>query len=816
MRKKAFVAALLAFVVFAAPSVAGSLKQSASAQSGIQVWISGVPLKLSTPAYAQSKTTMVPLREVAEALDAKVTWKTDLKQRQTVTLKRGDRSAILTMGSTVLIANGRNVKLEVAPQVKGKVTMVPLRAISESLGTVVAWDGIKKIVRIDEPAKLPIIGTNEKLQNLLKQIEQNNGIYGRGSVSVMETSGVAATADQSSSAAPKESAAGVSGDYSQTNVQVDGVDEADWAKTDGKYIYQLSGSRIFISDITNPSSPKLAATLEYTLKDGFYPQEMYVDDKQLIVIGQKNTSFPLTSDPASGGTAPNTGVSSDAKIGIMPPLPMRSTVQTKIYTMNDAGQPKLTRETELEGSYISSRKIDSALYVITNKYNNYYYPMVKSELDGGNNGSVGDFEPVYGDSATNKDLKKLPLTAIRYFPESPDNNTLLIGALDLAKPTQEMQVSAYLGSGQTIYASTKHLYVAIAKYVPSGDTYRQETQVYKFRLDHGNIVYIGEGSVPGTILNQFAMDEYEGYFRIATTKGDMWVNGLGKLTNNLYVLDEQLKTVGTLENLAPGERIYSTRFMGGRAYIVTFRNVDPLFVIDLRNPAKPVVLGQLKIPGYSDYLHPYDENHLFGFGKETVELPSKGIGQNETMAFYQGLKIALFDVSDVSHPKEKFKEVIGDRGTSSELLYNHKALLFSKSKGLLAFPVELMEIKNKEPIPQVGSPAYGQFTYQGAYVYHIDLDKGFSLRGRITHLSQDDLIKSGQYGFDQSKSVRRILYSGDTLYTLSERMLKASDMSSLRERGVLPYPVPPEQVNQVNPVGPSIKPVPIPMPMPGQ
>jgi inhibitor of cysteine peptidase len=813
MRKKAFVAVLLAIVMLAAPSVAGSLKQTVSAQSGIQVWISGVPLKLSTPAYAQSKTTMVPLREVAEALDVKVTWKTDLNQRQTITLKRGDRSAILTMGSTILIANGRTVRLDVAPQMKGKVTMVPLRAISESLGTVVAWDGIKKIVRIDEPAQLPIIGTNKNLDKLLKQIEKNNVIfYGRGSVSAMEAEGFAATADQSTSAAPAKSAAGVNGDFSQTNVQVDGVDEADWAKTDGKFIYQLSGSRIFISDIANPSSPKLAATLEYTPNEGFQPQELYVDDKQLIVIGQNNTAIPLTVDPASGGANPNTGVSSDTKIGIVPPIPMRSTVKTKIYSLNDAGEPKLIRETELEGNYISSRKIDSALYVITNKYNNFYYPMTKPELDGGNNGAVGDFEPVYGDSATNKDLKKLPLTSIRYFPESPDISTLIIGALDLAKPAQEMQVSAYLGSGQTIYASTKHLYVAIAKYVPSGDTYRQETQVYKFRLDQGTIVYIGEGSVPGTTLNQFAMDEHEGYFRIATTKGDMWASGESKSSNNLYVLDEQLKTIGALENLAPGERIYSTRFMGGRAYIVTFRNVDPLFAIDLRNPVKPVVLGQLKIPGYSDYLHPYDENHIIGFGKETVELPSKGRGPDETMAFYQGLKIALFDVSDVSHPKEKFKEVIGDRGTNSELLYNHKALLFSKSKGLFAFPVELMEIKNKEPIEQGGFPAYGQFTYQGAYVYHIDLDKGFSLRGRITHLSQDDLIKSGQYGFEYNKSVRRILYAGDTLYTLSDRMLKASDMSSLQERGVLPYPVSPEQVNQVYPV--TI--MPIPMPMPGQ
>ncbi|WP_373231189.1 beta-propeller domain-containing protein [Cohnella sp.] len=777
MRKKAFVAALLAVVMLAVPSVADPLKQTVSAQSGTQIWVSGVPLKLSAPVITLNKTTVVPLREVAEALGAKVAWKMDSKQRQTITLTRGNRSAALTLGSNVLMANGRIIKLDVAPLIKGKVTLVPLRAISESLGTVVAWDGINKIVHIDEPAELPIIGTKQKLEQLLKQIEKNTSIYYRGSTGFAETADgtvISKVAENSLSAAASESPASASGDYSQTNVQVEGVDEADWAKTDGSFIYQLSGSRILISDISNSSAPKLAATLEYSPKEGFYPQELYVDDNQLIVIGQNNTVIPMPIEPGIGGSDPAGEGSSSNKMGIMPPRPVSSTVQTKVYDMSASGQPKLARETELEGSYISSRKIDSSLYVITNKYNN------------------NDFEPMYGDSAVSKDLKRLPLSDIRYFPESPENSTLLIGAVDLAKPAQEMQVTAYLGSGQTIYASSKHLYVAIAKYLPSGDTYRQETQVYKFRLDQGNIVYIGEGSVPGSILNQFSMDEYEGYFRIATTKGDMWASGAERSTNNLYVLDEQLKTVGTLENLAPGERIYSTRFMGSRAYMVTFRNVDPLFAIALSNPVKPAVLGQLKIPGYSDYLHPYDENHIIGFGKETVELPSKGMGQDEMMAFYQGMKIALFDVSDVSQPKEKFKEIIGDRGTQSELLYNHKALLFSKSKGLMAFPVELMEIKDKNPIEQGGFPAYGQFTYQGAFIYHIDLEKGFDLRGRITHLSENDLSKSGQYGFDYGKSIRRILYAGNTLYTLSERMLKANNMSSLKENGSLTYPAPPK------------------------
>ncbi|WP_167747114.1 beta-propeller domain-containing protein [Cohnella luojiensis] len=810
MRRKGFVAALLLCILLAVPSVTGAVYPTVPAQTSIKVQVNGKPLSLSTPVFVENKTTMVPLREVAEALHAQVSWNKANNSQNTVTLSRGDRSSTLTLGSKLMKAKGRSVNLDVAPLSRGNLTYVPLRALSESLGTVVAWDGINKVIRIDDPTQLPIVGTTKKLNELIKQMETFNGYYLGGVIA--ESGGAAVTTDSkdTSPAAPSEESAGGSGDYSQTNIQVAGVDEADWAKTDGRFIYQLSGSRVFIADISNPPAPKLAETLEYGPDEGFSPQEMYVDNKRLIVIGQNNTVIPIQVDPAKPSVG-GSGSSSDSKMSILPTNAIRSSVQTKIYELSDSGKPKLVRETKLEGGYVSSRKIDSSLYIITNKYNNFSYPAIRTESNGNTSGSgdaTSQYEPLFSDSGSSVDLRKLPLDQIRYFPESPDNSTLLIGALDLDRPDQDIQVSAYLGSGQTIYASAKHLYVAIAKYLPKGDGYSQVTQVYKFRLDQGNIVYIGEGSVPGTVLNQYAMDEHGGYLRIATTNGDMRASGAARSSNNLYVLDEQMKTVGTLENLAPGERIYSTRFLGGRAYMVTFRNVDPLFAIDLRNPLKPAVLGQLKIPGYSDYLHPYDDNHIIGFGKETVEVPSKGAGADETMAFYQGMKIALFDVSDVSQPKEKFKEVIGDRGTGSELLSNPKALLFSKSKGLLAFPVELMEIKNKEAIEPGGFPAYGQFTYQGAYVYRIDLETGFNLRGRITHLTQDDLLKSGQYGFDYNKSVRRILYSGDTLYTLSESMLKANDLQSLSARGSLNYPASPEIRYKTDPGSPSITPLP--------
>jgi uncharacterized secreted protein with C-terminal beta-propeller domain len=203
--------------------------------------------------------------------------------------------------------------------------------------------------------------------------------------------------------------------------------------------------------------------------------------------------------------------------------------------------------------------------------------------------------------------------------------------------------------------------------------------------------------------------------------------------------------------------------------------VDPLFVIDLKEPTRPEILGALKIPGYSDYLHPYDENHLIGFGKDTIEIKGQ--------AYYLGMKVALFDVSDVSNPIQKFSEIIGDRGTDSDLLQNHKALLFSKEKNLLAFPVTLMEIKDGSEKAKQDSLQYGQFTFQGALVYNLDLENGFRLKGRITHLSEEDYLKAGNSWYNSDKNVQRIIYIDDNLFTLSNEMIKANAIADLKEKG---------------------------------
>jgi uncharacterized secreted protein with C-terminal beta-propeller domain len=269
------------------------------------------------------------------------------------------------------------------------------------------------------------------------------------------------------------------------------------------------------------------------------------------------------------------------------------------------------------------------------------------------------------------------------------------------------------------------------------------------------------------VLNQFSMDEYDGYFRVATTTH-------GETTSNhVYILDMDLNIVGSLTDLAPGEMIYSARFMGKRGYLVTFEMTDPLFVIDLKDPYNPRVLGELKMPGYSNYLHPYDENHLIGIGKEAVE------AKEGDFAWYQGIKIALFDVSNVNNPVEISTYIIGDRGTDSPVLYDHKALLFDKTKNLLVIPVLVAEIDESEYPEGVPSNAYGKPVWQGAYVFQVFLDVGITLEGTITHI--EDIAEPGQeyYYFYSPFSVTRSLYVGDVLYTISDAKIKMNSLENL-------------------------------------
>jgi uncharacterized secreted protein with C-terminal beta-propeller domain len=312
---------------------------------------------------------------------------------------------------------------------------------------------------------------------------------------------------------------------------------------------------------------------------------------------------------------------------------------------------------------------------------------------------------------------------------------------------------------------------AVQEYDLKKSMEQRKTVIQKIAIDNGKIEYKAKGEVYGSLLNQFSLDEYDGNLRLATTV-DVWAKERVQY-NSVYVLDENLKKVGELTDLAKDEQIFAARFLGDRLYLVTFQQVDPFFVIDLSDASNPKVLGKLKIPGFSDYLHPYDENHIIGIGKETGESDWGGV-------ITKGIKIALFDVTDVSNPVEVSKIEIGDSGSDSPALHDHKAFLFSKEKNLLVLPVS--EITNRDrPNPYT----YSYSVWNGAYVFHLD-ENGFKELGKVEHSSG----KRDYFNWYDDTSVMRSLYLDNNLYTISNKFIKINDLSNdLEELNTVKLPV---------------------------
>jgi uncharacterized secreted protein with C-terminal beta-propeller domain len=600
---------------------------------------------------------------------------------------------------------------------------------------------------------------------------------------------------------------GGSTDYSTTNVQEAGVDEADVIKNDGKYIYLIKGNTIRIVNAYPASEMKELISFQLGPQDEyFYPTDMYVNGDTLVAMGTASVSYPM---PMVDSTSTNVSAK------IMPPWYGGSKAKVYIVNIADRLKPKVVRTVDFDGSYNTSRRIGDTLYIVLNQYP--YFPYWKV------NEPITDFQeylPKMTDSKDGKVVEAAGCSEIRLMPKPKSFNFMITAAIPLNDLTKEVSRSVIVGNSDNVYSSTSNLYVASTDW--SGPYYYnrgQFTKLYRFALGLGKVEYKAEGLVPGTILNQFSMDEYRGNFRIATTQTEYLMNE-SKSTNNLFILDSGLKVLGKLMNVAPGEKIYSVRFMDDRAYMVTFKSVDPLFAMDLADPKNPKILGQLKIPGYSDYLHPYDANHIIGFGKDVD--PAEA-AKDQSFIYYtavKGFKMGLFDVTDPTNPKEMFNEVIGDQGTYSELLYNHKALLFDKEKNLIAFPISVTQMPADQPqicgnytystCPssclkvcepkctyengitvcdqtcdgvnscQESTYVYPQTVFVGAYVYGLDLQNGFKLKAKITHLSSaeiTDLLKNG-YLSDWEKTIQRILYIGDTLYTVSQAAVKANSLTN--------------------------------------
>ncbi|MCR4369211.1 MAG: beta-propeller domain-containing protein [archaeon] len=599
-----------------------------------------------------------------------------------------------------------------------------------------------------------------ELKSAFEQAANSGRNYGIGDMMIgIATMPMMATSDIAESAGSK------SADYSTTNVQVEGVDEADIVKTDGEYIYNFSQNSLVITKAYPIEEAKIVSQTKF---DGVTPQEMFVDGERLVLFGYAYNNY--YNEPW--------GMPQPAGREAMPPFGWggNQVFIVQLYDIGDRASPSLEKEVEFQGSYLTSRLIGRNAYFVVNSYPNYYYAQ---EVEGEEN-----IIPMMRENGLEKRIAQP--SEIAYIPPMMPQSFVTIASMNLDSGKIEKEVVA--GNAQTVYASEENIYFASTQYFAPetpilkdlertviGDS--EKTIINKFSLKNGEIKFEAQGNVPGHVLNQFSLDEYAGNFRIATTIGQVWRGpSIGEESkNNVYILDKEMDTIGKLEDLAPGEKIYSARFMAERVYLVTFKKVDPLFVIDASDPTNPKVLGKLKIPGYSDYLHPIDEGHIIGIGKDTIE---SGTGD---FAWYQGIKMAVFDVSDVENPKEMHKIVIGDRGTDSYALSDHKAFLYDKEKELLVIPVMLAQIpkeQKEQGYNEWGSPAYGVPVFQGAMVFRLTLENGFEERGRITHISEEEELKRGYY-YGNEYSVKRSLYISDVLFTLSDKMLKANSLSTL-------------------------------------
>ncbi|MFA4954000.1 MAG: beta-propeller domain-containing protein [Patescibacteria group bacterium] len=569
-------------------------------------------------------------------------------------------------------------------------------------------------------------------------------------------------------------------DYSQTNVQVAGVDEADVVKLDGTYAYHLSKNRLILSRINPAPQAKLLSTTE--LKD-LTAQDLYVEKGKVMILGTKYEEriYPM---PMSGKLAP--GVASYPWRG-------NSVTVAQIWDVSDPSKPKKLRTVEFDGSLSSTRLIKGRVYLVMNAWSPWQEASATDE-----NGIV----PAYRDSKAGTSFKPMARCGeVAYFDVQPSNQYLAVASLGM-NGAGEIKRSVILGSSETIYATPDNLYVARADWSQpavrdslDGTLDAEKTLIYKFALQDGTATYKAKGTVAGHLLNQFSLDEFDGNLRVATTKGQVW-DSRKPSTSNLFVLSSNLKPRGKIEGIAPGEQIYSVRFAGKRGYLVTFKKIDPFFVLDLSNPDAPSILGKLKIPGYSDYLHPMDDTHVIGLGKNADDAPE------QSFAWYQGLKLAIFDVSDVAHPKELWKTEIGDRGSDSPALHDHKAFLYAPSKQLLVLPVLLAELSPEtKNYPERQGSEYGDFTFQGAYVYRLTLDKGFELIGRVTqHSSQDEFIKSGYYYGASDDDISRASYAQDTLLTFSNNGIALNHLFDLADSGKIAYPAVPEPQYETYPV----------------
>jgi hypothetical protein len=581
-------------------------------------------------------------------------------------------------------------------------------------------------------------------------------------------------------------------DHTDTNNQVEGVDEADFVKNDGTRIFVLSGQKLYV----HRSWPAEALSAVSSLQVEGWPREMFLEGSRVVVFSAVYTPRP----EMRGGMGQQYGevdCASDAYCGYYAP----NTTKVTTVDVSDLAAPQVLSEVYLPGSYHNARKVQSQVRMVLR--DDFQWPTGMrwwpelSPWDSWNKGWVEkEVDRLKGENE--KLIRAQPLE--RWLPQGwlkqADGTRVALGyncgdfhfanapsALGITTVASiDLNASVAQAPGRTslvaepgeVYASAESLYVASPHWwwwPEAGQT--DHTYLHKFDIRQPDrATYVGSGAVEGSLLDQFSMDEHEGVLRVATTvtrrvddPNQPWRVETTNRISTLVQEGQQLKVHGQSEELARGERIFSARFLGKKGYVVTFRQVDPLFTFDLSDPAHPRKVGELKVPGFSSYIHPLGENHLLTVG---MHIPEDGNWQQ------RALKLSIFDVTNPAQPTEKFTQLVGTAYGWSEALSEHKAFNYFAARGLLAIPFTDW---TKPPYPYTED--YWNGFISELRVFRVDTTLGFSPVGAVSMRDMYQRINSPNWSYAWSPSVRRSIMADDYVYAISDAGVRVAHVSNL-------------------------------------
>ena len=553
---------------------------------------------------------------------------------------------------------------------------------------------------------------------------------------------------------------------SGTNNQVASVDEADIVKTDGRYVYLAANGALRIVEALSPrivSVTKLPGTA----------RELFVEGDRAVVYTSSGAVRPRCTygyDCAFGGDGSSTKVI--------------------VLDVSSRAEPKIAREIDLSGSLVAARRIGSAVHTVVadNDSPAPLYETWPSDLD-----TCGTIEKTVREKvaklkADNERKIRARTSVFPTLKEKGSEQRLCNGLLrtpirdgqaftsvvsfDLtddktppASATLQSRPGAVFASRDALYLSVVHQKPAAGRWYSFYSSVDEASEIHKFRIGASprDTRYVGSGVVPGHVLNQFAMDEWSGYLRVATTRGRV---PDPKVSSSISILAEveggNLTRVGAIDKIAPGEDIRAVRFDDDRGYIVTFKKTDPLFVIDLYQPQKPAILGELKIPGFSTYMHRLDPDHLLSIGFDAND--------HGDFAYFDGVILQLFDVKNPTEPKLVHKEKIGTRGSSSQAATDHLAFNYFADQGLLAIPMTICE--------GGGDGRNGDvLAFSGLLVYDVDLEKGFTRLGGVDHGTKG--VDCGTWWSNARSAVKRSIFLDDLVYSIADDRVKVQRMDKL-------------------------------------